>query len=60
MKVANNIELLKVGMKIYYIDADNFQKWTITEIDETGFEAYDQDGVEDYFEFDSLQLCWEF
>ena len=60
MKVVDNTELVKAGVRLIYSDACNYQKWEVTEVYEDGFEAIDDEGFEDYFEFNSLQNGWEF
>lgn len=60
IRVVGNENKVKVGVKLYYIDSTNFQKWFVTSIDEYGFEAIDSDGHEDYFVFNELQFGWQF
>lgn len=51
---------VKVGTKLYYMDACNFMQWIVTEVFEGGFEAKDEDGYEEDLFFNELQMGWKF
>ena len=50
---------VKVGMTLWYVDASNCIKHTVTEIFEGGFEAKDDYEKKDYY-FNELQYGWKF
>lgn len=53
-----NQNVILVNDELHYSDGDNFQRWTVTELFDGGFEATDNDGNDDYFFFNELQLGW--
>lgn len=59
-EVEKNQKLVMVNDVLLYIDNDNCQKWTVTELFDGGFEAKDSEGNDDFFFFNELQLGWSF
>ena len=57
-EVELNKELIRVGDKLYYSDATNFETWAVTELFEGGFEAKDDEETKDFY-FDELQKGWD-
>lgn len=53
-----NQNVILVNDELCYSDGNNFQRWTVTELFDGGFEATDSDGYDDYFFFNELQLGW--
>lgn len=60
--IASEVEINKsnvlIGDNLYYVDACNSQKWTVTELFDGGFMANDGKVTND-FSFDELQYGWE-
>jgi len=50
---------VKPGMKLYYTDAANFQKWKVLEVFDSGFTAISGNEEKDFF-FNELQHGWKF
>lgn len=65
MELRSNIEinknLLKVGTEIYYCDCENYMSYTVTEVNEKGFECLENETKDlEYFFFSELQHGWDF
>lgn len=56
-EVTLNAKTIETGDVLLYIDNDNTQKWTVTDVFEGGFEAKDDFETKDFF-FSELQSGW--
>lgn len=57
--VEKNSNLVTVGDRLVYIDAANFNIWTVTEVFDGGFEAQNDYETKDFY-FNELQYGWDF
>jgi hypothetical protein len=58
MHLNANPSLIKVGTKLVYCDASNYQVWIVTELFDGGFLAKDDYEEKDFW-FGRLQRGWE-
>lgn len=56
-EVALNAKTIEIGDVLLYVDNDNAQKWTVTDVFEGGFEAKDDFETKDFF-WNELQHGW--
>ena len=51
---------VKVGTTLFYNDKDNYNKYEVVAVEEDYFIAKDENGEEDYYFFEELQIGWMF
>lgn len=59
-EVEKRKEEVKIGTKLFYNDKDNYGKYEVVAVDEDYFVATDENGEEDYYFFEELQIGWMF
>lgn len=63
--IKSEVEIFKSfvrkGEKLFYVDADNCEKWIVTDVAEPhSFTAIDEEGAASTMNFEELQKGWQF